>query len=89
VAKAAPVRGPDPAAADEEDEAPTPTADLSAMIAPPPVNRAEQALPMEMLPPPERNPMIVTTPAQDIPMITTPSRREHAPTLDIPLGPQQ
>lgn len=60
---------------------------LRTMIAPPPVNRAEQAMPMEMMPPPKHNPMIITTPTEEIPMITTPSRREHREAIDIPLGP--
>lgn len=60
---------------------------LQAMVAPPPVNRAEQAMPMEMTPPPAGNPMVVTAAPRDIPMITTPSRREHQAPVNIPLGP--
>jgi len=65
----------------DEDES------LQAMVAPPPVNRAEQAMPMEMTPPPAGNPMVVTAAPRDIPMITTPSRREHQAPANIPLGP--
>ena len=61
--------------------------DIRTMISPPPVNRAEQPMPMEVTPPPEHNPMVVTPPAGNVPMITTPSRREHQEAVDIPLGP--
>jgi len=64
-----------------------PDSDIRTMIAPPPVNRAEQPMPMEVTPPPEHNPMIITPPSQEVPMITTPSRREHREAVDIPLGP--
>ena len=60
---------------------------LQAMIAPPPVNRAEQAMPMEMTPPPAHNPMVITMSPQEVPMIVTPSRREHQAPANIPLGP--
>lgn len=64
-----------------------PEADIRTMIAPPPVDRGNQPMPMEVTPPPQHNPMVVTPPAQDVPMITTPARREHQESVDIPLGP--